>query len=68
MHKILLGDIAIDVEMKDIKNIHLSVYPPNGRVRIAAPTRLNIDTIRIYAISKLNWIKQQQKKFQSQVR
>lgn len=68
MHRLLLGDIAIDVEMKDIKNIHLSVYPPNGRVRIAAPTRLNIDTIRIYAISKLNWIKQQQKKFQSQVR
>ena len=68
MDKISLGDIVIDVEMKDIKNIHLSVYPPKGRVRIAAPSRMNLDTIRIYAISKLSWIKKQQKKFQAQVR
>ena len=68
MDKITLGEINIDVEIKDIKNIHLSVYPPKGRVRIAAPSRMNLDTIRIYAISKLNWIKTQQKKFQLQVR
>jgi predicted metal-dependent hydrolase len=47
---------------KDIKNVHLSVHPPTGRVRIAAPERMNIDTIRVYAISKLDWIKKQQKK------
>lgn len=68
MDKITLGDISIEVELKDIKNIHLSVYPPKGRVRIAAPSRMNLDTIRIYAISKLGWIKKQQKKFQAQVR
>ena len=68
MDQINLGDIVIDVELKDIKNVHLSVYPPKGRVRIAAPRRMTLDTIRIYAISKLSWIKKQQKKFQGQVR
>lgn len=68
MEQIKLGDIVVDVELKDIKNVHLSVYPPKGRVRIAAPKRMNLDTIRIYAISKLSWIKKQQQKFQAQVR
>lgn len=68
MDQLNLGEITIEVEFKDIKNIHLSVYPPTGRVRIAAPLRMNIDTIRIYAISKLGWIKKQQQKFRSQVR
>ncbi len=47
--------------LKDIKNVHLSVYPPTGRVRIAAPLRMSLDTIRVFAISKLGWIKQQQR-------
>ncbi len=68
MEQIKLGDIVVDVELKDIKNVHLSVYPPKGRVRIAAPMRMTLDTIRIYAISKLSWIKKQQQKFQAQVR
>jgi hypothetical protein len=68
MEQLHLGDITIDVVLKDIKNVHLSVYPPNGRVRIAAPLRMNMDTIRIYAISKLSWIKKQQQKFLDQVR
>jgi len=63
-----LGDISIEVEQKDIKNIHLSVYPPVGRVRIAAPSRMDIDTIRVYAISKLRWIKKQQEKLKNQER
>ena len=57
-----LGEIAVDVVKKDIKNIHLSVYPPAGRVRISAPLRMNLDTIRVFAISKLGWIKRQQQK------
>ena len=68
MEQLKLGDITIDVELKDIKNVHLSVYPPLGRVRIAAPLRMNMDTIRIYAISKLGWIRKQQQKFLTQVR
>jgi predicted metal-dependent hydrolase len=68
MKQIQLGDIAIDVEQKEIKNLHLSVYPPTGRVRIAAPMHMDIETIRVYAISKLSWIKKQQTKLRSQQR
>jgi predicted metal-dependent hydrolase len=63
-----LGDIAVDVVLKDIKNVHLSVYPPHGKVRIAAPSRMKLDTIRVFAISRLGWIKQQQKKLRDQER
>jgi predicted metal-dependent hydrolase len=63
-----LGEISVDVEFKDIKNIHLSVYPPTGRVRIAAPQRMQLDTVRVFAISKLDWIRRQQTKLHSQQR
>jgi len=63
-----LGDIDVDVVLKDIKNVHLSVHPPNGRVRIAAPSRMKLSNIRLYAISKLDWIKSQQRKLRSQQR
>lgn len=68
MAQVQLGHIAVEVVLKDIKNVHLSVYPPNGRVRIAAPSRMSLDTIRVFAISKLAWIKQQQKKLREQER
>lgn len=68
MHTIDLGKFTADVELKDIKNIHLSVYPPTGRVRIAAPSRMDLETIRIFAISKLGWIKKQQTKLNNQER
>jgi predicted metal-dependent hydrolase len=63
-----LGEILVDVVHKDIKNVHLSVYPPHGRVRISAPLRMSDDTLRIFAISKLGWIKQQQRKLREQER
>jgi predicted metal-dependent hydrolase len=63
-----LGEIPVDVVLKDIKNIHLSVYPPSGTVRISAPSRMSLDTIRVFAISKLGWIKQQQSKLRGQER
>jgi predicted metal-dependent hydrolase len=63
-----LGTIPVDVVLKDIKNIHLSVHPPAGKVRIAAPLRMDIDTIRVFAITKLAWIKTQQKKLREQER
>lgn len=69
MHtQVQLGDIAVDVIRKDIKNVHLSVHPPTGRVTISAPKRLNLDTIRIFAISKLGWIRRQQNKVREQDR
>ena len=66
--QIKLGDIDVDVVLKDIKNVHLSVHPPTGRVRISAPQRMSIDTIRVFAVSKLDWIKRQQTKLQEQER
>jgi predicted metal-dependent hydrolase len=66
--RIKLGDIAADVVLKDIKNVHLSVYPPTGRVRISAPKRMSLDTIRVFAASKLSWIKEQQTKLREQER
>ena len=63
-----VGGITLDVVRKDIKNVHLSVYPPAGRVRISAPAQMSLDTIRLFAISKLGWIKQQQKKLRDQER
>ena len=66
--KLKLGAISVDVVRKDIKNIHLSVYPPNGRVHISAPSRLSLETIRVFAISKLSWIKNQRQKVLAQER
>lgn len=68
MQEIQLGDIIVQVTQKDIKNVHLSVYPPFGQVKIAAPDRMDLDTIRIYAISKLSWIRKQQGKIKAQKR
>ena len=65
---IQLGEVTVEVVRKDIKNVHLSVYPPTGRVRISAPRRMSLETIRLFAISKLGWIKQHQKKLRQQER
>ena len=66
--QILLGDIAVDVIKKDIKNLHLSVHPPTGRVRISAPMRMDLATIRVFAISKLGWIRSHQRRQRAQER
>ncbi len=66
--RLKLGDIEVDVMFKNIRNVHLSVHPPTGRVRISAPTRMRLDTIRVFAVSKLGWIKRQQKKLRGQER
>jgi predicted metal-dependent hydrolase len=63
-----LAGIAVDVIRKDIRNVHLSVYPPTGKVRISAPLRMDLATIRLFAIAKLGWMRQQQKKVNAQER
>jgi predicted metal-dependent hydrolase len=68
MFTLTLGGIVVDVVQKDIKNVHLSVYPPAGNVRISAPRRMEKETIRVFAVSKLGWIKQQQKRLAAQQR
>ena len=57
--------IDIDVIYKDIKNLHIGVYPPMGRVRVAAPTRLDDDAVRLAVIQRLPWIKRQRDKLRS---
>ena len=66
--QIEVGGIPVEVVFKKIKNIHLSVHPPTGRVRISAPRWVKLDTVRVYAISKIDWIKRHQRKFQAQER
>ena len=65
---IQLGEIAIRITRKSIKNVHLSVHPPDGRVTLAAPTDTRLEVARAYAISKLSWIRQQQQELINQAR
>ena len=68
MHQIIISDITIDVVRKEIKNLHLSVNPPDGKVKISSPLRIDDEVLRLFAVSKLSWIRKQKKKFKSQVR
>lgn len=65
---IQLGEISIAVTRKDIKNVHLTVHPPDGRVTLAAPYNTRLEVARAYAISKLVWIRDQQRKLGCQAR
>lgn len=65
---IQLGDLSIEVSQKDIKHVHLSVHPPDGRITLVVPNSTRLEVARAYAISKLGWIRKQQQKLQSQAR
>ena len=67
-HYIDVGGTPIEVVRKDIKNLHVGVYPPRGRVRVAAPLRLDDDAVRLAVISRLGWIRRQQGEFEQQHR
>lgn len=68
IHQIKVSGLTVDVVRKDIKNLHLAVYPPAGRVRVAAPLRVNDEAVRLAVVSRLAWIKRQRTKFTSQAR
>jgi hypothetical protein len=65
---IRLGEITITVTRKDIKHVHLSVHPPNGRVTLVAPIRTRPEVARAYATSRLGWIREQQARLRGQAR
>lgn len=65
---ISVSGIQVEVVRKDIKNLHLGVYPPNGRVRVAVPLRVSDSAVRLAVISKLGWIKRQRAGFAAQER
>jgi predicted metal-dependent hydrolase len=67
-HQITVNGLIVDVVRKDIKNLHLGVYPPAGRIRVAAPLRIDDEAVRLFTIARLPWIKRQQAKFESQER
>ncbi len=66
--KTRVSNLAVETIRKDIKNIHLGVYPPNGRIRMAVPLKTKEESIRLFIISKMSWIKKQQKFFAKQQR
>lgn len=63
-----LGGLQVAVVRKKIRNLHLSVHPPDGHVKISAPVRLSEESIRLFAISKIGWIRKQQAKILGQER
>lgn len=65
---IRLGGLDIAVTFKAVKNVHLSVYPPQGKVALVAPTGTRLEVARAYVISKLGWIRQQQAQLHAQAR
>lgn len=65
---ITVRGLKVDVVRKNIKNLHLGVYPPNGRVRIAVPLAVSDDAIRLAVIGKFGWIRRQREKFTGQPR
>lgn len=67
-HQITVSGLLIEVVRKKIKNLHLGVYPPNGRVRVAAPLHVSDEAVRLAIITRLAWIKRQQAKFGEQER
>ena len=67
-HCIDVGGIPVEVVHKNIKNLHVAGYPPSGRVRVAAPLRLDDDAVRLAVISRLRWIRRRQTELEQQDR
>lgn len=66
--EVYVRDLRVEVVRKAIKNLHLGVYPPHGRVRVAAPLTVSDDAVRLAVIGRLAWIRRQQARFQAQQR
>jgi predicted metal-dependent hydrolase len=67
-HNLIVSGLSVEVVRKNIKNLHLGVYPPLGRIRVAAPLAVSDDAVRLAVVGKLGWIKRQRAKFQAQPR
>lgn len=65
---IQVGDITITVTRKDVKHVHLSVHPPDGRVTLVTPKSTRPEVARAYAVSRLGWIRNQQRRLRAQAR
>jgi predicted metal-dependent hydrolase len=67
-HQITVSGLRVDVVRKRIKNLHLGVYPPHGRVRVAAPLTVSDEAVRLAVVTRMGWIKRQRAKFDAQSR
>lgn len=67
-YQIEVGALSVEVVRKKIKNLHLGVYPPDGRVRVAAPLGMDDEAVRLAVISRMSWIRRQQREFVQQER
>lgn len=67
-YKVDVRGISVEVVRKEIKHLHVGVYPPHGRVRVAAPAHLDDEAVRLAVISRLGWIRRKQKAFEEQER
>ena len=67
-HQIVVSGLPVQIVRKGIKNLHLGVYPPHGRVRVAAPMTVTDEAVRLAVVGKLGWIKRQRARFAAQPR
>lgn len=63
-----IAGLSVELIRKPIKNLHIGVYPPHGRVRVAAPPAISEDAIRVAVVTRLGWIKKKQREFEGQAR
>ncbi|KAA0571578.1 M48 family metallopeptidase [Azospirillum sp. B21] len=63
-----IAGLSVELVRKPIKNLHIGVYPPAGRVRVAAPPAISDDAVRVAVVTRLGWIKKQQREFEKQAR
>lgn len=68
MAEVTIGNLTLDLQRKPIKNLHISVLPPEGKVRVSAPLQLNDTAIRMAVVKRLAWIREQQADFAAQPR
>lgn len=63
-----IGSLKVEVRWKSIKNLHVGVYPPDGRIRVAAPMAVSLDAIKLAVLTRMTWVRRQQAKFAAQER
>src|SRR5687767_1343490 len=67
-HSMTVSGLRVSVVRKAIRNLHLGVYPPDGRIRVAAPLAVSDAAVRVAVIGKLPWIRRQRASFERQAR
>lgn len=67
-HAFEIAGVEMRIVRKDVRHLHLNVLPPDGRVRITAPPWMETESVRLFVLGKLGWIKRQRQKMSVQAR